>query len=342
MVQGGRVHGFSRLGCALATLTFSAHRASAKPRAQDKVLGQERLSSRQVHAFLSDLAMPASELRARARAAAELARLSELSRGDLAGVPGMRESLAACLRELDDVRFFAFFSGALGNADARKSILCRVDAGLRAQAARLLDEMAAVLRQGLIRDVLPERLAQISRLPPALPEDARKLEALLIIMRSRRLDDVKEALTSISNHSERKRALDVLSRLHQLLEREVDKLFEPSLTQVELALLTAVNAGEPFHASQALRALDVQVRRTEQACGALSKELAESVSNLVRNSLDVFRDPECNPAGPLSEASLRRLDVDTLENLRRASSLHRLGLNLEAVADTALTPAPTG
>lgn len=104
---------------------------------------------------------------------------------------------------------------------------------------------------------------------------------------------------------------------------------QPSLVKLELALFQAIYAEDLLAVSEALGELEALVADVGQSHGRLPEALAADVRALVSVSLDVFRDPVSNPAGPLNESSLRRLDEAVARNLRRAASLHSLGLCLE-------------
>lgn len=122
----------------------------------------------------------------------------------------------------------------------------------------------------------------------------------------------------------------LLVRLRASLGHVIYVRVQPSLVKLELALFQAVYAENRFAASEVLCDLSVLVADVQQTYGWLPDEMAEDVRELVSGILDVFRDPLFNPAGALNEHSLRRLEAATVENLRRASSLHSLGLELAA------------
>lgn len=111
----------------------------------------------------------------------------------------------------------------------------------------------------------------------------------------------------------------------------------PELRELQAWMAQAVNAQDRLGASKALCILDTVVNRSRGGYGPLPKEMAEDVRMLASSSLDLFRDAEQNPEGPLNAASLRGLDDFTFACLRRASHLHSLGLelDLEAADDAA-------
>ena len=328
---GRRGGGLSPSGRAGTLNSFSSSPSSAQ--GVTRVKPADASGARAFAVLLGNLAAQAHDEQAKAETINELAQLIKQSKGELANLPGGARAVAAYLRELKDADLFALYAVTLDRPDVANALLDQLDSGMREQAARVLHQMVEALNRQLIQSVLPERLSQIAKLPSIRLADAQKLEAMLTLLRSRRLDDAKDALSRITNGSEKQQALSKLDCLHQSLEREIDKRAAVSLTRVELALLQAVNADKPFAASMALCDLSSLVWCIEQAHGSLSKELADDVRKLVNHSLPVFRDPTSNPDGPLSEASLRRLNPDTLDNLRLASSLHRLGLELEEAAD---------
>ena len=118
-------------------------------------------------------------------------------------------------------------------------------------------------------------------------------------------------------------------RLHGPWEQEILARVQPGLWQIRVKLAQAVHAQDRLAASRALYDLHTLVNKAQQIYGQLPEEMVGDVRELVRGSLGLFRDAENNPQGRLNLASLERLDDFTFVYLRRASSLHSLGLELD-------------
>lgn len=158
---------------------------------------------------------------------------------------------------------------------------------------------------------------------------------------TRDLSLFQEALKSINNGLEIQ-GIIMLGRLHAALRREIHARAQPELEQLQERLAQAVRARERLAASKALYDLNALVDRNQQAYGPLPDEMAEYVRILVESSLNLFRDAENNPKGPLNVASLIKLDDSTFVYLRQASSLHCLGLKLDLKAASAVAHGRIG
>lgn len=111
---------------------------------------------------------------------------------------------------------------------------------------------------------------------------------------------------------------------------------QPELGQLRQGLVQARHAQDKLAAARALSELNVLVDRHRQAYGPLPEQMAEEVRKLVNDGVNLFRDAERNPQGPLNVISLKRLDDFTFVCLRQASSLHALGLELDLRAVSAV------
>src|SRR5690606_35033370 len=94
-----------------------------------------------------------------------LARLGDLSGGDLSTLPGGKESLKTYLSELGLMDLNALRSGVLADPKAREAVINRVEPPrLRTQASSLLDQISAQFNQEIAGQVAREPLAQIRTL----------------------------------------------------------------------------------------------------------------------------------------------------------------------------------
>lgn len=170
---------FQRFGQFLSKVAFYVGASPAR-RAQQFVLDQARDNSRRVGNLLGNLTAPPNDPKARSKIAEGLARLGDLSGGDLSSLPGGKESLKTYLGELGVMDLNALRGGVLGDPEARQAVIDRVDPPrLRAQAARLLDQITAALDQELAGQAVKEPLARIQALLAARPVDGTALEGQL-------------------------------------------------------------------------------------------------------------------------------------------------------------------
>src|SRR5690606_5450307 len=120
--------------------------ASTEQRAQRFVLDQARDNSRRVGNLLGNLTGSPRDSKVQSRIAQGLARLGDLSGGDLSKLPGGKESLKTYLSELGLMDLSALRSGVLGDPKAREAVISRVEPPrLRTQASALLDQISAQL-----------------------------------------------------------------------------------------------------------------------------------------------------------------------------------------------------
>ncbi len=169
-----------RFGQFLSKVAFYVG-ASPAQRVQQYVLDQARDNSRRIGNLLGNLTAAPDDPQARTRLAQGLARLGDLSGGDLSHLPGGKESLKTYLGELGVMDLNALRSGVLGNPDARQAVIDQVDPPrLRAQAALLLDQIAGALDQELAGQAVKEPLAQVRSLLAGEPVDGLALEGQLV------------------------------------------------------------------------------------------------------------------------------------------------------------------
>lgn len=143
----------------------------------------------------------------------------------------------------------------------------------------------------------------------------------------RRLDVVEQALLQLYDDSRRQHALDMLRAFRRSLGRCIYARVEGALTRSACALSRAFCIEGKAAISKALLDLHDLVHTTEQSYGWLPVEITENVQELAKRYVGGFRHSS-NPSGALNAASLGELDDFTLGNLRHATSLHALGLEL--------------
>lgn len=129
--------------------------------------------------------------------------------------------------------------------------------------------------------------------------------------------------------------LTMLNHLRTSLERDLERRTAPSLRELNRALRSAVHEGDQLAASEALFDLHALVNGIQTTYRRLPEATEREVRRQIEDSLTLFRDIENNPDGELSADSLRRLDDLTFGRLRRAVSLHSLGLELNHEAAVA-------
>lgn len=169
-----------RFGQFLSKLSFYVG-ASSEQRAQRFVLDQARDNSRRVGNLLGNLTGSPRDSKVQSRIAQGLARLGDLSGGDLSKLPGGKESLKTYLSELGLMDLSALRSGVLGDPKAREAVISRVEPQrLRTQASALLDQISAQLNEEIAGQVAREPLAQIRTLLDARPVDGAALQAQLL------------------------------------------------------------------------------------------------------------------------------------------------------------------
>lgn len=127
-----------------------------------------------------------------ARIIQELARLGELSQGDLGNLPGGLESLSTYLREMTYRDLFTLRDGVLGRPSVRKAVLDQISSvksdaqaadapaqlssdKSRGQAAQVLEQVEAALNERLAREVVGPPLKDIITLQAEKNPDGKKL-----------------------------------------------------------------------------------------------------------------------------------------------------------------------
>ncbi|WP_323018713.1 hypothetical protein [Castellaniella sp.] len=215
--------------------------ASPAQRAQQFVLDQARDNSRRIGNLLGHLTAQPDDTKAQGKIAEGLARLGDLSHGDLSNLSGGKESLKTYLQELGLMDLSALRSGSLSNPEARQAILDQVDPPrLRAQAENVLKQIDTALSQQIAQDAIQAPLSDITELLSRTPVDGvaldghlhtlstglamignqhldiyldnlpdAQLHTLSQVLNSGKLDTAKQALSQIRNlHSEPPKTLE--------------------------------------------------------------------------------------------------------------------------------------
>lgn len=370
--RAGGPNALQRFGQFLSNVVF---RATANPeqRAQQRVLDQARDNSRRVGDLLGHLTAPQGDAKAQQKVALSLARLGERSGGDLSSLPGGAQALTTYLSELAVVDVNALRSGLLGNPEARQTLLASIEPPeLRAQAESVLTQIADAVNQQAGQRVFSEPLANVERLldnkvidGAALEEQLGKLAdnaamfggglldaytqsltdqslgALYRLLQGAKADTARQALAQIkdSNAEQVKRSEAMLERLREAVDKAAQMRVEQRLTTGMTTFNAAVAEGNRIAIGDQLIGLATLVSALRQDFGA---ELPESGKAILQASMtatmDVLRDKEKNPDGPLTRDSLRQLDDNTLGTFRRAGAvLQNYGLRCskpDALAET--------
>ncbi len=146
--------------------------------------------------------------------------------------------------------------------------------------------------------------------------------------------DVLKKLNAIQGALQHKGLYSEASRLDLLIEaiddefsyRRAPRSLSDGVYNLSLALFT----GHGPAVSVALHRLSLAVDHTYQAWGALPRGSVERVQLLVEGSMDLFRDHQNNPTGPLNWHSLSKLDEGMRKNLGDAAEvLWAFGLELD-------------
>ena len=342
-----------RFGQFMSRLAFYVT-ASPGQRAQQFMLDQARDNSRRIGNLLGNLTAPPGDPQARSRLAQGLARLSDLSGGDLSSLPGGQESLKTYLGELGVDDLVALRSGVLGDPEARQALLDRVDPPrLRAQAARVLDQVVAALDRSVAGQAVQEPLGEIRAVLSRRPVDGAaldaplarlsanlamlgtglldvhlqtlsdaELKALQMVLHPDRLDD-----TLVTGRTPQDQ--DMLAGIGEALDRTIQARIDQTHPELFAPLQTALTQGEPGGIARALFGLNQPVQELTDRYGVLPSGTTAGLRAQTAQGMDALRDVESNPEGPLSRPSLARLDDLSLGLLRRCSELRPFGLKLD-------------
>lgn len=343
-----------------AKLKFFITRAPQHVRTQRAYRVQVHKNSRLVGDLLGSLTAAANDKNAPSAIIQRLKHLGELTKGDLSRLPGAKQALAFYVAESTYADLKAVCDGVL-SADGQGALMAAFDQIspdrenlLRNQALGVLLEVKQALRQRSDQLTMQEPVSQVARLLSAsplngeelhsqlsaFPEDEAQLqrylealpngepEKMLFALRPDNLQAAWHVLPQVIGASPAP-AVAALHRLHAALESEVYERIEEDMHDLLVDLDKAVDERDPLAVSAILLRLNAFVEDKQQVCGTLPKATTELVCTLVNASMRVFRDAQNNPAGPLNKASLAELDNVVLRNLKHASSLHPMGLDLD-------------
>ncbi|WP_394065650.1 hypothetical protein [Alcaligenes sp. WGS1538] len=394
--RGGHAGAASRRGGLLNGLKLLVSYALPPARTQQAAPAQAPTVKRLVRALVGSLAALAQAPEEPFKAVKELARLSELSQGDLIGLPEGWKSLSSSMDELQRASLLALRTKVLGREEALAAVLKQVSPDISDQAAGVLTQIRKALDERFVNVFLREPLEELCTLlslssdlslslsSNAQVEDERsKIAELLSTLYTglcelcvneggRRLEfqDVLHAHFQTLPESTAQRMLFGLRKtklmdIHFMLSRwdtstpdealicgksqgllctlrpwarkEAFVQAQPALRQVGKKLMQAEAAQDRRAGSKVLSDLDLLVNKTKEIAGGLTNEFIEDVRSLTKIGLNLLRDAKTNPAGPLNEHSLQRLDDASLGHLRQALRLHPLGLELDLAAADEIT-----
>ena len=293
----------------------------------------------------------------RSRSARALTELNESgAEGGLYSLKGAKYCLHTYLEELTEYDLVALTGGVLSNENACEAVLdgvsTRPDDALRMQASRLLKEVAKAVSQQTARHAMHEPLLRIVDLLAADSVNKQELGAqlsmlsddrntqklyfrtlstdefkgLLGTLHSKNLNAVRQALWQTGDY---RQANSLIGLVHSL-ELEFSRRASRSLRNEQVNLTLALGAGSVLAVTDVLCRLSRVVEDTYQTWGALPKSEVERVQRLVESSVDLLRDHQNNPVGPLNGHSLRKLDDGRRKSLGAAAAvLGGFGLELE-------------
>ncbi|WP_454005914.1 hypothetical protein [Alcaligenes sp. Marseille-Q7550] len=276
--------------------------------------------------------------------------------GGLYSLKGAKYCLHTYLEELTEFDLVALTGGALNKEKACDAVLDRVsprlDDAVRKQASRVLKDVAKAVNQQAARHAMHKPLLQIVDLLAADSVNKQDLSAQLLmlsddrttqklyfktlstdefkgllgVLHSRNLDTVRQALWQTGDYWQ---ANSLLGLVHSL-ELEFSRRASRSLRTEQVNLTLALGAGDRFAVTDALYRLSRVVEDAYQTWGALPQSELERVQRLVESSVDLLRDRQNNPVGPLNRHSLNKLDDGRRRNLGAAAVvLGSFGLELE-------------
>lgn len=125
---------------------------------------------------LTDLADTAA---ARIEVGQELEQLGRLAQGNLANLPGALDSLSSYMNELTLADLEALRNGMLGHPTVRDAVLETISPAVRAQAARVVEQIATALDRRLARDIVQPHLKRIRKLMRRQRMDGKALAVQL-------------------------------------------------------------------------------------------------------------------------------------------------------------------
>ncbi len=279
--------------------------------------------------------------------------------GDLYSLKGAKYCLDTYLNELTEPDFIALRFGALSSARFCKDILDLIPTGLdeasRIQVFRALVNIAEAVDQRVNQFAMRGPMFQLADLLTAEPVDGQNLRKQLLMLPIC-ASTIREHIEILSM-DEFKALLgafqpDGLNAARRALSQFADDRAQPSLAMLNLVsteldvqflrrapsglmhysvgLEMALGAGNRLAASNALYRLSLAVKDTRRVFGMLPDYMNKTLLRQVEQSMDLFRDDQTPPVGPLNGQSLRKLDDGIRANLGGAAEgLRSFGLELK-------------
>ncbi|WP_454006143.1 hypothetical protein [Alcaligenes sp. Marseille-Q7550] len=105
--------------------------------------------------------------------------LGRLAQGNLANLPGALDSLSSYMNELTLADLEALRNGMLGHPTVRDAVLETISPAVRAQAARVVEQIATALDRRLARDIVQPHLKRIRKLMRRQRVDGKALAVQL-------------------------------------------------------------------------------------------------------------------------------------------------------------------
>ncbi len=284
----------------------------------------------------------------------------------LYSLKGAKYCLDTYMDELKELDVVALRYGALSNESSCEAVLDMIsprdDDAARIQASRVLGEIAEAVDRWVLRRTVHEPLSKVANLLDAHPVDAHKLfgqlvkvsnhhDTLMQYFDSLSLDELK-SLRSVVLADHSSRVLQAMSRITTLSQNEF-LIIEDALAvlrQAELAfefacaeraieiigrdmlgdMNDAVGNGRLSDVCALLLQLSVRVSTALAIFERLPNYASVIVERFTTLAMDVLRDQQNNPVGPLNLHSLRQLDGRMRANLSAAAVvLCAFGLELE-------------
>ncbi len=176
--RAGSPNIFQRAIQSLSRLAFYVT-ASPQARAQQFERDQQQIKTRALGDVLGHLTAPTDTKKTLNSVASGLARLADLTGGDLANLPGGKQALRAHLQGLGALDVGALQDGVLAQPGARDAVLALVAPGLRADASVVLDQIRQSVSARAAGQVLEQPLTTLTAVLTAPPGDGRALSAAL-------------------------------------------------------------------------------------------------------------------------------------------------------------------
>ncbi|WP_394065557.1 hypothetical protein [Alcaligenes sp. WGS1538] len=325
--------------------------ARAQRRERVEVSNEIRATSRLIGNLLGSLTIPDEFAKHEFRPIHALMALNLPLAGDWYSLKGAKYCLNTYLDELTERDLLALSSGVLrreGYCDFMlRCISTRPDDASRMQVSRLLGDIAEAVNQRVLRYTVHEPLTRIVELLAVDPVNEQDLHTRLLMLtddwitmkrycESLSTDEFKALLGALQPQN-LKTVPKALLKAHSFKELKSALDWEFNYRRAPLSLRVeqqnldrAWRAGNRLAVSEALYRLSLAVEETCQVWEVLPDKTMKCVQQLVERSMDLFRDRQNNPEGPLNGHSLRKLDENIRANFGAAGPVLRsFGLELD-------------